>query len=89
VKYLAGYPGKYAVLARRHGSTWYIAGVNAQAETQTVTLDLSALNLNGNTLTMWADRKGKTLKAESLKAKNLGKVKIAIEPNGGVVLRGE
>lgn len=28
-RFIDGYPGMYAVLARRHGSTWYIAGVNA------------------------------------------------------------
>lgn len=27
-KYIAGYPGKYAVVARRHGNKWYVAGVS-------------------------------------------------------------
>ncbi len=30
VRFIDGYPGKYVVLARRHGDRWYIAGVNAQ-----------------------------------------------------------
>ena len=30
--FIDGYPGKYAVLARRHGNRWYIAGINAQKE---------------------------------------------------------
>ena len=27
-KFIAGYPGKYAVVARRHGDKWYVAGLN-------------------------------------------------------------
>lgn len=33
VRFLDGYPGKYVILARRKGTKWYIAGVNAQKET--------------------------------------------------------
>ncbi len=89
VKYLDGYPGRYAVIARRHGDTWYIAGVNALNEPLKLTLDLSALGLGGNTATMWADRKGKELKAEQIKIKNPAAVKIVIEPAGGAVIKAE
>ncbi|WP_331345583.1 glycoside hydrolase family 97 protein [Cellvibrio sp. UBA7661] len=40
VKFVDGYPGKYAVIARKAGDTWYIAGINAEAESKTLTLDL-------------------------------------------------
>lgn len=42
-KFIDGYPGKYAVIARRHGDKWYIAGVNAEPETKEITIDLSHL----------------------------------------------
>ena len=42
VRFIDGYPGRYVVLARRHGNTWYTVGISASAETQTVTLDLPA-----------------------------------------------
>ena len=29
-RFVAGYPGQYVILARRSGSTWYLAGVNGQ-----------------------------------------------------------
>jgi alpha-glucosidase len=41
VKFIDGYPGKFVVLARRAGDVWYIAGINAEAENKTLTLDLS------------------------------------------------
>ena len=31
-RFIEGYPGKYIVLARRHGDTWYVAAVNAGSE---------------------------------------------------------
>ena len=31
-RFVAGYPGQFAVLARRKGDTWYLAGVNGQNE---------------------------------------------------------
>ena len=36
-----GYPGKSAVLARRFGHSWYVAGINGLDEAQTFSLDLS------------------------------------------------
>nr|HPR33881.1 glycoside hydrolase family 97 catalytic domain-containing protein [Prolixibacteraceae bacterium] len=33
IRFIDGYPGKYVILARRHGDMWFIAGINAQKET--------------------------------------------------------
>lgn len=89
VKYIDGYPGRYAVIARRHGETWYVACINAEKEPIKLTLDLTPLGLKGDTMTEWADRKGKELKAREVKVKNAAAVKVTIEPDGGVILRGE
>lgn len=37
-RYIDGYPGKYAVIARRNGDTWYVAGVNAMETPVTVSM---------------------------------------------------
>ena len=42
VKFIDGYPGQYVLLARRAGDKWYYAGINASAESRTVTVDLPA-----------------------------------------------
>lgn len=89
VKYIDGYPGRYAVIARRHGETWYVACINAEKEPIKLTLDLTPLGLKGDTMNEWADRKGKELKAREVKVKNAAAVKVTIEPDGGVILRGE
>ncbi|AQT62151.1 glycoside hydrolase family 97 protein [Cellvibrio sp. PSBB023] len=40
VKFIDGYPGKYAAIARRAGDVWYIAGINAEQDNKTLNLDL-------------------------------------------------
>jgi hypothetical protein len=31
-RFIAGYPGQFVILARRHGETWYVAGINGQGK---------------------------------------------------------
>ena len=82
-----GYPGKYVVLARRHGNQWYVAGLNAQKEPLKLALDLSAFNVKTQ-LADVVDKKSKTITAaqtEVKKNKN-GMTTLTIQPNGGIVL---
>lgn len=51
--FIDGYPGKYVVLARRHGEEWYVAGVNATSEPLTLELDLPMLA--GNDAGIYSD----------------------------------
>ena len=41
VKFIDGFPGQYAVIARRAGKRWWIAGINADREPRKVKLDFS------------------------------------------------
>ena len=52
--FIDGYPGKYCVLARRHGNTWYIAGNNATGATLTLKLQLPMLQ-KGDNVTLYSD----------------------------------
>jgi hypothetical protein len=40
VKFVAGYPGRYAVIARKSGDAWYVAGINADDTDLALDLDL-------------------------------------------------
>jgi hypothetical protein len=42
---IAGYPGKYVIMARRKGATWYIAGINGTDKKLEVNLNLKSLRL--------------------------------------------
>ncbi|MCM1164144.1 MAG: glycoside hydrolase family 97 protein [Muribaculaceae bacterium] len=84
-KYIDGYPGKYAVVARRHGNKWYIAGVSNLDQPTTLNLNLPMFE-KGTTLEMINDDKtGQPILTE-LKVKDPQKVVVTINPNSGFVI---
>ncbi|SEN42476.1 Glycosyl-hydrolase 97 C-terminal, oligomerisation [Chitinophaga rupis] len=50
VRFLEGYPGKYAVIARRSGKRWYVAGINGEKDERKIALDLTSFRKNQATL---------------------------------------
>ena len=84
-RYIDGYPGKYVVMARKAtNGNWYIAGLNAQKEPITLTLDLNGY---GNNLSkLLNDDKKLQPQQTVLKKDKKGKVKVTIQPNGGLVI---
>ena len=52
---ISGYPGSNVVIARRNGSTWYVAGINGTDEPQTLSVKLDSLKLKKGTATLFAD----------------------------------
>jgi hypothetical protein len=84
--YIDGFPGKYSVIARRHGDTWYIAGVNGEKEVKKLTLNLPMLTKQS--VSMYNDKKDGTLFQESVKVSNIGQLTVTLQPNGGFVLVG-
>lgn len=84
--HIDGYPGKYCVIARRSGETWYIAGNNATGKPLTLTLSLPMLS-KGETVTLFSDGKDGETVMSDMKVKNPQKVKITIQNNGAMVIR--
>ncbi len=82
-RFIEGYPGKYVVLARRHGNQWYVAAINATKEP--LKLELSLPMLANKEVSAYTDAKDKEPQLKSLKVKENGKVKITIQPEGGAV----
>ena len=83
-RFIDGYPGKYAIIARRHGQQWYVAGVNAEKSPKKLTVNLPMLA--GKTVTMYNDNKNGETFTESVKIPENGEYSITIQPNGGIVL---
>ena len=52
-RFVSGYPGESVVLARRSGTTWYVAGINGTDEAKTLQLPMSFVK--GKTITLFAD----------------------------------
>jgi len=85
VKYIDGYPGKYVIMARRHGDTWYVVGINAEKETLKVEVELPMF-AQGDVVKLYSDDKDLNGSLTDLKVKKNGKVKIEIPCNGGIVM---
>ena len=86
-RYIDGYPGKYVVLARRHGNDWYVAGLSAEKQPLTLTLDLPMF-APGQTLQYYVDdKKTGEPSLTTLKVDKKGKAKVILQPNGGLILK--
>ncbi|MBR6884328.1 MAG: glycoside hydrolase family 97 catalytic domain-containing protein [Prevotella sp.] len=83
-RFLDGYPGKYVVLARRHGDNWYVAGLNAESEAKTLTIEMP--EWKGQTIDYYVDDAKKESQLRQLKVDKKGKATITMQPNGGVIL---
>ncbi|KFF05683.1 glycoside hydrolase family 97 protein [Flavobacterium reichenbachii] len=84
VRFLAGYPGKYVVLARRKGTKWYIAGVNGQKEILSIKIKLPMI-ASGTTLKYYFDDENLNGKLKTLKF-NGREIEVKIPSNGGILL---
>jgi alpha-glucosidase len=85
VKFIDGYPGKYVVLARKKGSTWYIAGINGEKTERTVQLDMSFIhNKSHGIIILDSDNRKELLKKDIDFSKPIS---ISIHPFGGFVIK--
>lgn len=82
--FIDGYPGKYVVLARRHGNRWYIAGINARKEPLKLTLNLPMLN-SGETVSFYSDGKQNVPQLSEQTIKSPESVQVTIQPEGGAI----
>ena len=86
-RFVDGYPGRFVVLARRHGTQWYVAGLNGTDEPMQLTLDLSPFNVR-TMLTDVVDKKSHTANVAltNVKTDKKGKAKMVMQPRGGFVI---
>lgn len=83
-RFIDGYPGKYVVLARRHGDTWYVAAANAMQEP--LKLEVPVPWLAGQTVSLYVDDKEQQPELREQEVKSSGVIKLTIQPQGGAVV---
>ena len=77
-------------MARKHGDSWYVAGLNGTDKELTLNIELQMFA--GNTVQYYTDnkKKGNEIPASILKTLKVGKdgtAKITMQPMGGAILR--
>ena len=80
-RFVSGYPGESAVLARRSGNIWYVAGINGKDEPQVLATDLSFIK-KGNVQIFADDASGNWQIGNASKLPS----QMDCQPRGGFVL---
>lgn len=89
-RYIDGYPGCYAVIARRHGNRWYVGAINGTD--MVLDLEISLPMLAGKTLTLSTDKPRKksellpAAKQKTVRVKADGSLNLVLQPMGGALL---
>ncbi len=84
-RYVTGYPGESAVLARRSGNTWYVAGINGTDEEQTISIPLKGIVKKAKNIYLFADSNDKNSPWNITTERRLPSA-ITCQPRGGFVL---
>jgi hypothetical protein len=84
-KFVTGYPGKLVVIARRTGSTWYVAGINGENLEKEITVDLDFIESESGSLI--SDVTSRETKIENVNLNKDKKVNVHLLANGGFVMK--
>jgi alpha-glucosidase len=83
VRFIDGYPGKLAIIARKSGAKWYVAGINGENQEKNLKLDLSFLNgYEGKIITDGKEDLSFTQNVISPEKET----NMIVKPNGGFVM---
>jgi hypothetical protein len=85
VRFLDGYPGRYAVFARHGDGKWYIAGINADTAARELTIDLR--DIPGAAGTLITDGGGShSFRTTAVRFSSKRTFEITLDGRGGFVL---
>lgn len=83
-RFVDGYPGRFAAVARRSGERWYVAATHSATERREYSLALPWLK--GKTLSVIEDKPDRTAALRHVTIGEDGTATVALEGRGGVVL---
>lgn len=86
VRFVDGYPGRYVVMARRHGDKWYLVGVNASDKPVEIDINSVGIYEAGKTVTVYSDDTSLAGSVTQVKLSPNKKFRFSIPKNGGIVV---
>lgn len=84
-RFIDGYPGKYVIMARRHGDKWYVVGINAEKQTLKKRITLDMLRA-GSIVNVYSDAAKLVGSKKQVKLSKKQVLDVVIPCNGGVVI---
>ena len=85
IRYIDGYPGRYAIIARRQGNQWFVAGINADEQPLKKTISLPMIAA-GSQLKVYSDDAKLQGSVKTMKQSKKQQLTVNIPCNGGVVI---
>jgi len=82
--FIDGYPGKYCILARKHGASWYIAGINAGKDPMNVEIDVTMFN--NSPVRVYYDDKNRNSHMQTMSTEKRKTIPLTIQPEGGIII---
>lgn len=87
-RFIAGFPGKYVVIARRKEGTWYVAGINGENAPLKLNLHIPIVaGLHTELITDGANNR--SFRQQKMTMDQQGKFDITLIPYGGFLLKTE
>lgn len=83
--FIDGYPGKYVVMARRHGEQWYVAAINAEEETKKLKVKLPMFA--NRKVAVYSDKKDRSPQLKEVNIKHDGETILELQSGGGVIVK--
>ena len=85
-RFVSGYPGESAVIARRSGNVWYVAGINGTDDAKTLTCSLNNIVTKSSAIQAFFDGKDQK-KPWDIKALKQLPTEVKCQPRGGFILK--
>jgi hypothetical protein len=85
IRFIDGYPGRYAIIARRSGDQWFVAGINADEQPLKKTISLPMIAA-GSQLKVYSDDAKLQGSVKTMKQSKKQQLTVTIPCNGGVVV---
>jgi hypothetical protein len=87
VKFIAGYPGKYVVIARRKGDSWFVGALNGEKTERTVKVPLNFLKGRYQATVITDGDEPRTFKTWTQAVGAADTIDIRMQPCGGFTIQ--
>lgn len=84
-RFIDGFPGKLAIIARKAGEHWYVAGINGEQIEKKLELDLFFIGQKKGELITDGEETF-SFHTTTIEVPNNGKQEVTLKPNGGFVM---
>ncbi len=88
-RFVEGYPGKYVIIARRSGDTWYMAGINGEDNEKEIDVVLPFVDNAGSFMMITDGDNDRSFSMKKFKYEKGKNIKATLKAYGGFVLKFE